>query len=160
MNDSDENRRNERELMEIRSSIFDAERLLKRIESRADELAKKIADSRERVSFATTSKGEKREDIKKLLIGELPTVLLSVEFFPNNKFLIDFAKKSLNLPIPRRGRSRREIIGIVITEVEKLDLRKIEAFRKTLNIVLEKQPKSSTDFFDFWDKTIRSMPMG
>ena len=160
MNDNDEERRNERELMEIRSLIFDTQRSLKKIESRVEELAQRIADSRERASFKITPKAEKRQDIKKLLIGELPTVLLSTEFFPGNKFLIDFAKKSLNLPIPQRGRSRREIIGIIITEVEKLDLHKIDAFRKTLNIVLEKQPRSSTDFFDFWDKTIRSMPIG
>ena len=160
MTDSDEVRRNERELMEIRSLLFGTERTLKRIENRVEELAREIADSRERASVLPTSRGEKREDIKRLLIGELPTVLLSTELFPSNKFLIDFAKKSLNLPVPRRGRSRREIIGIIITEVEKLDLRKIEAFRKTLNIVLEKQPKSSTDFFDFWEKTIRTMPIG
>jgi hypothetical protein len=159
---NDEKKMLEIELMEIRSIIFDVERSLKKIQNRVDELAHRIAESYEReLAIVPSKKVNKKEDAKKLLIGELPTVLLSTEFFPSNKHLIEFANKSLNLPISlSRKRSRREIIGIIITEVEKLDLRKIEAFRKTLGIVLEKKPKSSTDFFDFWEKTIRSMPIG
>jgi hypothetical protein len=157
------------ELMEIRSAIFDIERMLKRLENRTAQISERIADKQNQVlssnaclssSFMINS-GNRDISSKKLLIGELPTVLLSTKFFPDNERLIGFAKKSLKLPISvARKRSRREIIGIIITEVEKLDLKEITAFRNILDIVLKEEPKTTNDFFDFWDKTIRSMPIG
>jgi len=100
---------------------------------------------------------EKDKD-KFSLIGKLPTVLLSKKYFPDNKALIDFAKTSLELPISiRRKRSRREIIGIIITEVANLDPRKISDFRKVLDKVLSKRPSTRESFFKEWERAIKSI---
>jgi hypothetical protein len=154
------------ELLDIKSILFDVDRLLKKLENRVSHLAEDLAESRDRSissnatisTSLTISTKDDQEDAKRLLIGELPTVLLSRKLFPGNNLLIEFAQKSLNLPITiARKRSRREIIGIIITEVEKRDLPQINTFRRTLDIVLKKEPENTRDFFDFWDKTIRSM---
>lgn len=165
MNDYENTRtlkRARNELLDIRRQIFDMQRSLKQIEKRVDDLFDKVLSERiESPYYEPYRRVTKREDAVRLLIGELPVVLLSKKFFPDNRSLIEFAQTSLNLPISlTRKRSRREIIGVIITEVAKLDLNKIRAFRETLSVVLQKQPKSRTDFFDFWEKTIRSMPIG
>jgi hypothetical protein len=97
------------------------------------------------------------QDDKALLIGKLPMVLLSIEYFPDNDSLISFSDKSLGLPMPKGHRSRKEIIGIIITEVAKLKPEKIEQFRKVLDQVMEKKPKGQRSFFEEWDKTIKEM---
>lgn len=154
-------------LLDLRRKIFDMQRILREVEDQVGIFSNELEVNMEREAQSSLfssddfSSGKKPENTLRLLIGELPTVLLSQKFFPDNQSLGEFSKRSLNLNISAsRKRSRREIIGIIITEVAKLEPRKLESFRRALNIVLKKKPKGRTDFFDFWEKTIRSMSIG
>jgi hypothetical protein len=91
------------------------------------------------------------------LIGNLPTALLSTNYFPNNRSLVKFSEKSLEIKMPKGHRSRKEILGIIITEVAKLDTNKIVQFNEVLNQVIRHEPKSEKSFFEEWEKAIKNM---
>jgi len=134
-------------LREMDISLKDIEKEIRYSKMLLDEIREKIP----------VMKNEKERD-KFSLIGKLPMVLLSKEYFPDNKALIDFARESLELPVSiRRKRSRREIIGVIITEVASLDSKKISEFRKILDEVLSKRPTTRESFFKEWEKAIKSL---
>jgi hypothetical protein len=129
--------------------IFELERFLKQLERGLEDIQYE--------RFHTKNE----EEEKNILIGELPMVLLSKKYFPDNKTLIEFAATSLGLPISyARKRSRREIIGIIITEIAKVKTERIQEFRRALEIVLKKKIMGKTEFFDEWEKAIRSIRLG
>lgn len=94
----------------------------------------------------------------KAMIGTLPFVLLSKQYFPTNTDLYRFAN-SMGIRIQFwKKRSRPEMIGIIITEVSQFKPPQLYRFNNILNEVLgivEKYEKS--DFFDEWSKTIKTI---
>jgi hypothetical protein len=72
---------------------------------------------------------EKAPDKKAELIGILPSVLVDLSKFPNNEDLNKLAESSLNFQIPFwRKRSRHEIIGRIITEIDNKEGEEFDMF--------------------------------
>ena len=91
------------------------------------------------------------------VIGSLPFLLLNKKYFPTTESLLKFAKTS-GIHIPKGHKSRAEILGIIITNVAKLDEDSMSQFREALNQMLQKtETKEIDNFFLEWEKTIRSI---
>lgn len=100
------------------------------------------------------------------LIGVLPSLLKDVEIFQSNSQLIQFASEVLALDIPRWGkRSRNEIIGLIVCEVEDVNKERLNTLIKwTSNILdnknevknLQTKAKNAGNMFS-WNETIQKL---
>ncbi len=95
---------------------------------------------------------------KKELIGTLPNILVSTEYFPSNKSLNQFAKE-LGFDIAGFEKKKKdEIIGRIIIKVSEFDPNKIDLINNILNSVLDKVKKGNiNEFFLEWDKAIKGI---
>lgn len=100
------------------------------------------------------------------LIGVLPSLLKDTEIFQNNSQLVQFAEEVLALCIPRwEKRSRNEIIGLIICEVEDVNKERLNVLTQwTANIldnkkrVKDMQSKAETSGSLFsWNETIQKL---
>jgi len=99
----------------------------------------------------------KTEKDKLDVIGSLPFLLLNKKYFPTTESLLKFAESN-NLNIPKGHKSRAELLGIIITNVAKLDKIKLEEFKRALDKMLKKaETKNIDNFFLEWEKTIREI---
>jgi|APSaa5957512535_1039671.scaffolds.fasta_scaffold40231_2 hypothetical protein len=100
---------------------------------------------------------ESKDKDKLKLVGSLPFVLLDKKIFPDNKTLVMFAEKNLNIKVtsaPSRGRN--EIIGTIIAKISEKNKKDISTFATALNKILGKQEKGViTNFFSEWEKVIK-----
>jgi hypothetical protein len=151
----DESRRLETLLEEIRSEIHFVKGRLSQLESDFNKVEKQFAVPRNQSTISLST--ERTEDSRTQLIGKLPMILLSTEYFPDNETLIGFSEKSLGLAMPKGHRSKKEIMGIIITEVVRLRPQKIEEFSRIIDQVMGKKPKGKKSFFEEWDKAIKEM---
>ena len=100
------------------------------------------------------------------LIGVLPSLLKDNEIFQSNTQLVQFANEVLALDIPRwEKKSRNEIIGLIICEVEDVNKERLDTLTKwAANIlknksqVREMQSKAKTagNLFS-WNETIQKL---
>jgi len=150
-----EMRRLENLLENIRSEIHFVKGRLAQLESDFDKVEKQFMFMTNQSIVSLPP--ERLEDDKMQLIGKLPMILLSTEYFPDNETLINFSEKSLGLIMPKGHRSRKEIIGIIVTEVAQLNPKRIEEFRRITDQVMGKKPKGQRSFFEEWDKAIKEM---
>jgi len=103
-------------------------------------------------------KSSKINKDKKELIGNLPIILMNLDYFKTNQQLAKFAE-SLNLKITNwQKRSRDEIIGRIIIEVSKFDYDRIYKLNSILNKLLGKvESGKMNDFFLEWDSVIKQI---
>ncbi len=100
------------------------------------------------------------------LIGVLPSLLKDEEIFQNNYQLVQFAEEVLSLNITRWGkRSRNEIIGLIICEVEDVNKARLDLLIKWADgiiknknrvKVLQSNAKNSGHLFS-WNETIQKL---
>lgn len=100
------------------------------------------------------------------LIGVLPSLLKDTEIFQNNSQLVQFADEVLALNIPRwEKRSRNEIIGLIICEVEDVNKERLDILTQwTANILnnkkqvkdMQSKAKTSGSLFS-WNETIQKL---
>lgn len=100
------------------------------------------------------------------LIGVLPSLLKDLEIFPNLAQLVQFAKEVLGIEISRWDkRSRNEIIGLIICEVEDTDKERMDVLFEWSNNILnnkrrvqEMQEKAKKEGNIFsWNETIQKL---
>jgi hypothetical protein len=99
---------------------------------------------------------ETNKTIKNDLIGILPSVLLDEKNFPTIESIAKFAEKSMNIELRFWDkRKKAEVIGRLITEINKKDENELVLFWKAWkNFLLKgkdsKQPALKKDFVDVW----------
>jgi hypothetical protein len=99
---------------------------------------------------------ETNKNIKNDLIGILPSVLLDEKKFPTIESIAKFAEKSMNIELRFWDkRKKAEVIGRLITEINKKDENELVLFWKAWkNFLLKgkdaKQPALKKDFVDVW----------
>lgn len=72
------------------------------------------------------------------LVGVLPKLLKDVVLFPNNESIIQFANDTLDLNISPKGkRSRIEMIGKIVCEVDNMSSDKYEWFSTQLKSIID-----------------------
>lgn len=100
-------------------------------------------------------------NVKDNIIGKLPRILLSPEYFQNNAEIFNFAEKYLEIRIPNREKkSRPDLIGNIVVQVEKLNDEKLIKFYDALNIITEKKAKKGENsFFLEWEKAIKQIEL-
>ena len=100
------------------------------------------------------------------LIGVLPSLLKDIEIFPNLAQLAQFAKEILGIEISRWDkRSRNEIIGLIICEVEDANKERMDVLLEWSNNILnnkksvqEMQEKAKNEGNIFsWNETIQKL---
>jgi len=96
---------------------------------------------------------------KELLIGILPSMLMSEKYFPSNEDINIFSKKNLGIRIPQADKkSRPDLIGRIVAELAKMDEEEIQTFRRTLDLALEKTKwVNEDDFYEKWSNLIKNM---
>lgn len=114
-----------------------------------------FTDTSQSISSSKKSKKIPKNEILNL-IGSLPFVLLDKKIFPDNKTLVMFAEKNLNIKVtsaPSRGRN--EIIGTIIAKISEKNKKDILDFSTALNKILGKQEKGVIkNFFTEWNRVI------
>lgn len=103
------------------------------------------------------------------LIGVLPSLLKDNDIFQNNSQLVQFAQEVLAMNIPRwEKRSRNEIIGLIICEVEDVNKERLKLLTQwTLDIISNKKQvkdmqykaKKAGSLFS-WNETIQRLSGG
>ena len=100
------------------------------------------------------------------LIGVLPSLLKDLEIFPSLAQLVQFAKEILGIEISRWDkRSRNEIIGLIICEVEDTNKERMDILLEWSNNILnnkkrvqEMQEKAKNEGNIFsWNETIQKL---
>jgi hypothetical protein len=121
----------------------------KKLKDVKDEIFNAIAKS-------STNSKIKNCDKKDELIGTLPSALIDLKKFPTNEDLNKFAEMSLNFQIPFwKKRSRHEIIGRIITEIDNKEGAEFDLFFSAWNnFITENDDKKSDlakkDFVSLW----------
>lgn len=100
------------------------------------------------------------------LIGVLPSLLKDNEIFQSNAQLVQFAKEVLALDIPRwEKKSRNEIIGLIICEVEDVNKERLDTLTKWASNILknksqirkmQRKAKTTGNLFS-WNETIQKL---
>lgn len=100
------------------------------------------------------------------LIGILPSLLKDEELFQNNSQLVEFADEVLSLSISRWDkRSKNEIIGLIICEVEDANKRRLNILKERIKSILnnknavyeyKKNAKNTGNMFS-WNETIQKL---
>lgn len=100
------------------------------------------------------------------LIGVLPSLLRDNEIFQNNSQLVQFAEEVLGLSIPRwEKRSRNEIIGLIICEVEAVNKERLDTLALWADNILQNKnqvkamqtkAEASGNLFS-WNETIQKL---
>lgn len=100
------------------------------------------------------------------LIGVLPSLLKDNDIFQSNVQLVQFAEDVLALDIPRwEKKSRNEIIGLIICEVEDVNKERLDTLTKwAANILknktqvreMQSKAKTSGNMFS-WNETIQKL---
>ncbi len=87
------------------------------------------------------------------LIGVLPSLLKDTEIFQANSQLVQFAEEVLALSITRwEKKSRNEIIGLIICEVEDVNKERLDVLAKWVSNIL----KNKSTVQDMQTKAIKS----
>lgn len=136
-----------------------------------------LLDSNSSINFQTAEKllKEWRNSISNVdtnqlnsseLIGILPAILKDQEIFETNQQLVRFANEVLSLQITRwEKRSRNEIIGLIICEVEEANSDRISTIikwsqqiqnHKTQICQLQKQASQNGSIFS-WNDTLQKL---
>ncbi|MGM0900465.1 MAG: hypothetical protein ACQEXB_05050 [Bacillota bacterium] len=99
---------------------------------------------------------------KSFLIGCLPNLFLSKDFFPTNEDIIRF----VHINIPSLGlkaaskRSRPDMIGRIICSISELDDKELSNFTKSLKKIVNRinnnEVITNSDFFSEWNSVIQS----
>lgn len=99
---------------------------------------------------------------KSFLIGCLPTLFLSKDFFPTNDDIISFVNTnipSLNLKSTDK-RSRPDMIGRIVCSISELDDKELDNFTKSLKKIVNRidnnEVISNKDFFSEWNSVIQN----
>lgn len=118
-----------------------------------NKIAHEVALSEKQKALGDT----KLKQEKRRLIGIIPSLLLNKQYFPTNELISQFATKNLGLAIPGVAKkSREEIMGRIIAEIDKQEEDTINRLIKVLDEILGKEEKGEVkDFFLEWDKAIR-----
>ena len=100
------------------------------------------------------------------LIGVLPSLLRDNEIFQSNAQLVQFAEEVLALNITRwEKKSRNEIIGLIICEVEDVNMERLDTLsdwaanilnNKTKVKAMQLKAKNSGNMFS-WNETIQKL---
>ncbi|MGH1054577.1 hypothetical protein ACQVUC_05815 [Bacillus paranthracis] len=103
---------------------------------------------------------------KSFLIGCLPTLFLSKDFFPANEDIINFVNiniPSLNLKAADK-RSRPDMIGRIVCSISELDDKELDNFTKSLKKIVNRidnnEVVSNKDFFSEWNSVIQTSLRG
>lgn len=122
---------------------------------------KLLIEEFENLQHLKNNEQEEIQNVKDNIIGKLPRRLLSEKIFPKNTDIADFAKKYLEITIRNaEKKSRADLIGNIVVEVERLDTNKLIKFNNALNIVTEKtEKKSKESFFSQWEQAIKQMDL-
>ncbi|PFE28562.1 hypothetical protein CN279_04950 [Bacillus anthracis] len=103
---------------------------------------------------------------KSFLIGCLPTLFLSKDFFPANDDIINFVNiniPSLNLKAADK-RSRPDMIGRIVCSISELDDKELDNFTKSLKKIVNRidnnEVVSNKDFFSEWNAVIQTSLRG
>lgn len=107
-----------------------------------------------------------RNQNKSFLIGSLPTLFLSKDFFPSNDDIIDFV--NINIPSLKLKtadkRSRPDMIGRIICSIAELDDKELHSFTESLKKMITRidnnELKTNTDFFSEWNSVIQKSLKG
>lgn len=115
-----------------------------------------LIDSKKDINFRNASKylreyrnmiahGKLTDDTEKNaydLIGVLPSLLKDSDIFQSNTQLVQFAEEVLDLKIPRwEKKSRNEIIGLIICEVEDVNKERLDTLTKWVADILRNKLK-------------------
>lgn len=101
---------------------------------------------------------------KNILVGLLPNLFQDKELFNTNNDLVDFSITILNVTITRsEKRSRYEIIGLIVTEINSLNDRELLSVVEALSILTKnknklfqlKKEKKQADFS--WNTAIQKI---
>ena len=93
---------------------------------------------------------------KSFLIGCLPSLFLSKDFFPTNEEIINFV--NINIPSLKLKaadkRSRPDMIGRIVCSISELDDNELGSFTNSLKKIIVRidnnEVKSNKDFFSEW----------
>lgn len=121
---------------EILQLINKIENLMWNFEDEKKQIEKNIKKIRNELSISNESKDNKNS--KRSMIGFLPSLLQDKEFFKSNQDIIDFSNEVLSIPITAaRKRSRNELIGLIVCEVELSDTKKLHFVNKFLSNIVD-----------------------
>ncbi|BDF69484.1 hypothetical protein CE91St41_04630 [Oscillospiraceae bacterium] len=116
-----------------------------------------------RESSSLSGNDNKPDVIISNLIGVLPALLKDEGVFTTNSSLVQFAKEVLSLNISRwEKRSRFEIIGLIICNVEEVNADKLEALIQVSLELLKNKDKvkkeiQNNDNLFSWNETIQKI---
>lgn len=97
---------------------------------------------RNEIVHGTNTSGYKLNNVTYNLIGILPSLLKDVELFQNNFQLVQFADEVLLLHISRwEKRSRNEIIGLIICEVEEENKKRMDTLTKWVACIIQNKKR-------------------
>lgn len=91
------------------------------------------------------------------VIGALPFLLLSKEYFPTNDSVARFAKEN-GIRIPKGHKTRPELIGFIVIGIAELQPASLSRLNKALRQVLRKAQRHEIgNFLSEWDRAIRGL---
>ena len=98
------------------------------------------------------------------LVGILPFLFQDKDLFKQNKDIIDFAENLFGISITRQDkRTRYELIGLVVTEVTKLDKKELNKLIDSLSLIsndakkLKEIKKAKKDINFSWNEAIANL---
>lgn len=92
------------------------------------------------------------------IIGGLPFLLNSPEYFPSSESIRRFAQDKLNITVSRGNKTRPELIGIVIVGVAELPTFETQRISNALNAVMRNvKDRPGRNIFLEWEKAINSI---
>ena len=100
--------------------------------------SKILRNYRNEITYGNNEVGFARSNATYKLIGVLPSLLKDIDLFENNFQLVKFALEVLSLNITRwEKRSRNEIIGLIICEVEEVNKKRLDILAKWVACILQ-----------------------
>ena len=98
------------------------------------------------------------------LVGVLPFLFQDKELFQYNRDIIEFAENLFNIKITRPDkRTRYELIGLIVTEVTKLNQNKLVKLIESISLIsndiekLEEIKKAKKEINFSWNKAISNL---
>lgn len=100
------------------------------------EIATALRDYDNTIKKSTTSPKANSKNDKKELVGILPSLFQDKELFQKNIEIIQFAENIFDLKITRPDkRTRYELIGLIVTEIDKLNSNNLSKVVDSLAII-------------------------
>ena len=123
----------ENEILQLLNKI---ENLIWSFEDEKKQIEKNI--KRIRNELSTTTESNNKKNSKRSMIGFLPSLLQDKDLFKSNQDIIDFSTEVLSIPITAaRKRSRNELIGLIVCEVELSDTKKLHFVNQFLTNIVD-----------------------